>query len=108
MNYDYSAGGAYFLTVCAKERRNYFWDRVGATIGRPQDVPLTSYGKALDQAIHNITVTYPSVSVEEYVIMPDHFHLLLIVYTDMNGRPMVAPTMSRLVQQLKGVVTKEI
>ena len=40
--------------------------------------------------------------------MPDHIHLLLFVHSDENGRPMVAPTMSRVVQQLKGYVTKRI
>lgn len=34
-NYDYSSCGAYFLTICTAERRNYFWSNVGATIGRP-------------------------------------------------------------------------
>ena len=35
-NYDYSSTGAYFITICTSERRNYFWNDVGATIGRPQ------------------------------------------------------------------------
>ena len=37
--FDYSAGYAYFITICTKDRRNYFWNDVGATIGRPQDTP---------------------------------------------------------------------
>ncbi|MBR6921224.1 MAG: hypothetical protein IKH51_03420 [Clostridia bacterium] len=40
--------------------------------------------------------------------MPDHIHLLLSIRADENGRPMVAPTVSRIVQQLKGYVTKRI
>ena len=40
--------------------------------------------------------------------MPDHIHILLIVRADEYGRPMVAPTMSRVVQQLKGYITKRI
>ena len=107
-NYDYSSCGAYFLTICTKERRNYFWNNVGATIRRPQDVVLSPYGQTADNAIQNITVRYPSIALESYVIMPDHIHLLLRVRTDENGRPMVAPTMSRVVQQLKGYITKRI
>ena len=42
------------------------------------------------------------------MIMPDHIHLLLIIRSDEYGRPMVAPTISRVVQQLKGYVTKRI
>ena len=107
-NYDYSTTGAYFLTICTSERRNYFWDNVGATIGRPQDVVLSRYGSIVDEAINNIPSIYPTVEVDCYVIMPDHIHLLLIIRADEYGRPMVAPTMSRVVQQLKGHITKQI
>ena len=107
-NYDYSSSGGYFLTICTLERRNYFWDNVGATIGRPQDVILSHYGNIVDEAINNISSIYPAIKVDCYVIMPDHIHLLLIVRSDEYGRPMVAPTMSRVVQQLKGYITKRI
>ena len=105
---DYDTVGAYFITICTKERQNYFWNNVGATIGRPQDVELSPYGKTVDDAINNISNIYPSISVEQYVIMPDHIHLLLLIHADDCGRPMVAPTISRVVQQLKGYVTKNI
>ncbi len=31
-NYDYNTPGAYFITVCTKDRKNLFWENVGATI----------------------------------------------------------------------------
>ena len=40
--------------------------------------------------------------------MPNYIHLLLQVNTDANGRPMVAPTISTVVQQLKGTISKQI
>ena len=40
--------------------------------------------------------------------MPDHIHLILIIQNDPSGRPMAAPTISRLVNQLKGYATKQI
>ena len=107
-DFDYSAAGAYFITVCTLERRNYFWENVGATIGRPQDIVLSEYGKIADQAISNIPMIYPLVSLEQYVIMPDHIHLLLRIGSNEGGRAMRAPTMSRIVQQMKGYVTKQI
>ena len=106
--YEYSLPGAYFIPICTKERRNYFWNNVGAPIGRPQDVELSACGKIVDEAINNIDIVYESVSVEHYVIMPDHIHLLLLIRADEYGRPMVAPTMSRVVNKLKGYVTKQI
>ncbi len=110
-NFDYSASGAYFVTVCTKIRTNYFWDtanNVGATIGRPQDVPLSPYGKLVEQAILNIPRIYPAITVEHYVVMPDHFHLILLFHTDEYGRPMVAPTLNRVVNHLKGHISRKI
>ena len=107
-NYDYSSCGAYFLTICTAERKNYFWNSVGATIGRPQDVKLSQHGRIAEKAINNISETYRSLSVEQYVIMPDHIHLLITICADENGRPMVAPTMSRVIQQMKGYIRKHI
>ena len=51
-NYDYNTPGAYFITVCTKDRKNLFWENVGATIGRPFE--LSEYGKIADTAIKNI------------------------------------------------------
>ena len=106
-NYDYSSCGAYFITVCTLKKQNCFWENVGAIIDRPQDVELSTYGKIVDQAIKNIPSAYPALLLESYVIMPNHIHLLLRVCADEYGRPLVAPTMSRVVKQLKGVVSKQ-
>ena len=107
-NYDYSSCGAYFITVCTLERRNYFWTAVEATNGRPPNIELSPCGKMVDDAIQNIPIAYPSLALESYVIMPNHIHLLLRVRVDEYGRPLVAPTMSRVIKQLKGIVTKQI
>ena len=95
--YDYSRTGVYFITVCTKERRNYFWNNVGATIGRPQDIELSPYGVIVDEAINKIPEIYPSVSIKQYVIMPDHIHMLVLIRSDDNRRPMVAPTEEKLI-----------
>ena len=107
-NYSYSSCGAYFLTICTVERRNYFWENVGATIGRPSGIKLSTYGEIVDDAINNIPKIYPAILVDRYIIMPDHIHILLQIKEKENGRPMVAPTVSRVVQQMKGHVTKQI
>lgn len=107
-NFDYSSPGAYFITICTKDRKCIFWDSVGASIARPQMPPLSKHGKIADHAIEQIPIHYPSISVDHYVVMPNHIHLLLQINTDRNGRPMVAPTISTVVQQLKGAITKQI
>ena len=43
-----------------------------------------------------------------YTIMPNHVHLLLQIKGDEDGRAMPAPTISKVVQQMKGSVTKQV
>lgn len=40
--------------------------------------------------------------------MPNHIHLILQIHTDENGRAMPAPTVSAVIEQMKGYVTKQI
>ena len=108
-DYNYSQTGAYFVTICVKDRKPILSDvAVGASIARPNENHLTEYGKIVETAIKDIQNHYSVVSVDNYVIMPDHIHLLLQIRADNNGRPMVAPTINRVIQQTKGVITKKI
>ena len=104
--YDYSAPNAYFITICTESRKNLFWTDVGAAIGRPENVPLTNLGMVVRQSIEDIPKHYPAISVDHYVIMPNHIHLLLQINTDADGRPMAAPTISTVINQAKGIVSK--
>ena len=117
--YDYSAPNAYFITVCTDKRRNLFWSDVGAIIDRPQiaeedvgaisdrpNILLTQLGKIVERSIESIHEYYPGVTVDKYVIMPNHIHLLLQIHTDSDGRSMIAPTISTVVRHMKGAVTK--
>lgn len=106
--YDYSAANAYFITICTNHRKNLFWTNAGAVVNSPEDVPLTPYGDAVGRSIHEIPKRYPMISVEKFVIMPNHVHLLLQINTDPDGRPMAAPTVSTVVNQMKGAATKRI
>ena len=106
--YDYSMPNAYFITVCTEKRKNLFWSDVGAIIERPQDSPLTLYGKTVDFYIRAIPNHYPAISVDHYVIMPNHIHLLLQIHTDNNGRSMIAPTISTVVRLFKSTVSKHL
>ena len=105
--YDYSTPNAYFITICTEKRKNLFWTDVGAITDRPEHVPLTNLGRIVQQRIEDISKHYPMVSVDHYVIMPNHIHLLLQINTDVNGRSMIAPTISTVVRLMKGTVSKQ-
>lgn len=104
--YDYNTSGRYFITVCTEKKEKILSSiSVGATIGRPPIVHLSYLGRIVEEAIQEIPKKYSMIMVDHYVIMPNHVHLLLSIIGD-DGRPMVAPTISRVIQQMKGYVTK--
>ena len=125
-DYDYAADGAYFVTFCAKSRTYVFWEDVG-TNSPPEEIPLSDIGKIVDMGIQQIETIYHGVSIDKYCIMPDHIHMLVSLYNyeedsvlqtgeqcsplhgaGANIKETHNPTISRIVKQLKGVVTKSI
>lgn len=126
--YDYSRNGAYFVTVCTKNKMCIFWDNndkyrpittenndvpiVGTAIGRPDcntgKIHLSEYGRYVKQGLMNIQKHYPMVYVDKFVIMPNHIHVIIRIDTVsyLGGRPMAVPTISQVINQFKGWVSK--
>ena len=91
--FDYSSPGAYFVTICTHERQCILSDiTVGAATSRPPELHLSDNGEIVDRAINMITAIHPCISVDNYVIMPNHVHLILRICTDNGGRQVAAPT----------------
>jgi len=105
--YDYSAPNAYFITICTDNRRNLFWTDADAIIDCAKNVPLSNFGTIVQRSIEDIPKYYSVISVDHYVIMPNHVHLLLQIHSDSNGRSMIAPTISTVVRLMKGTVSKQ-
>ncbi|WP_028513990.1 transposase [Ruminococcus flavefaciens] len=126
-NYDYSRNGAYFITICTKNKMCIFWDNndkykpiadnqppiVGAASRRPQNndkkIHLSEYGKIVKNELYKIPTIYSDiVFIPKFVIMPNHVHLILVVNNDNNnGRRNAAPTVSRIMNQFKGCVSRQ-
>ena len=104
--YDYRQKGYYFITICTKDRHELLWNQpyVGARIARPL---LSGIGIIVEKAIKNIPQIYESITIDKYVIMPNHIHLIIIV-SERCGRAMRAPTISTVINQMKGFVSKQI
>ena len=117
-DYDYSRNGAYHIVICVQNDQPLLGTiPVGANCVRPpapSPIHLSDIGQIVEQEIHIMATSYDRLTVEKYVIMPDHIHLLLLIQTvDITHvgancvRP-PAPTVSRVVKQFKGAVTKKI
>ena len=102
--FDYSRAGVYFLTICTENRKNILSEIVGEGSPLPR---LSSCGKIVDRWIHKIPEKYPEASVDCYIIMPNHIHILLSVVKD-DGRGDPSPTVASIIAWLKYQATKEI
>lgn len=132
--YDYASHGAYFVTICTANREPLFWEmdnhggnhkygnnkpgdnnqrggnHVGAANSRPQaTLYLSPAGRVVEHAIQDISAHYPAVSVDKYVIMPNHVHAIIrIETTGEDGRMISAPTLSTVIGQMKRWVSKQL
>jgi len=102
--YCYSQNGAYFVTICAKDRLKLFGTFVGATDpGRPY-VELTELGKCINETI--VHTNRKDVTIEKYVIMPNHLHIIIVLCAETGDRGR-AP-LQVVVRNIKSFPTKQI
>lgn len=99
--YDYSSVGAYFITVCAYYRKCLFWESPCALPDSLSAINLSHFGVIVQNVITQIPIRYPHFSVDNYVIMPNHIHILLQIHADANGRQVAAPTIQTVVGHMK-------
>ena len=87
-NFDYSQGGAYFITICTHNRKQILSDIiVGTGVPDCPKIKLLKYGEIADKYIKQLNDFYDDISVDKYVVMPDHIHLLLNVQNGQSGTP---------------------
>ena len=82
---DYNRNQAVFLTICTKERRCTLSHVVGTGVLDGPQIELTKYGQIADKYINQLNEFYDDLSVESYVIMPNHIHIMLWVKGIENG-----------------------
>ncbi|MBQ6848667.1 MAG: transposase [Clostridia bacterium] len=114
----YNENGVYFITICTEHHRNILCDittpeinAVGAGVPDRPQIQLSRHGAIADAYIRFINDFYPNLSVDKYIIMPNHIHLLLRIDNDgRSGTP--APTkgnstIAQFVSTLKRFCNKE-
>ena len=71
--WDYSRNGYYFVTMCVKNRESVF--------GRFEhgEMILSDMGNIAEQCWRGIPVHFPFVKLDEFVIMPNHVHGIIII-----------------------------
>lgn len=104
-DFDDSASGAYFVTVCTQKRRCILSDiSVGEGLA-PPTTELTDIGKIVEDQLEAVSRRYPAVLIDKYVIMPNHLHLIVVIGEDTGGAS-PSPTLFDVLRVLKSLTTR--
>jgi putative transposase len=74
-NWDYSSPGYYFVTICTREKYPYFGEIKNG------EMVLSEIGVIAQNCWLEIPNHYPFVTLDEFIIMPNHMHGILIINT---------------------------
>ena len=101
--HDYSQPGAYFVTVCIRDKKPLLGDvtRHGVT--------LTDLGRCVETVWNTIPDHHPDVNLDEYVIMPDHMHgVILLGEANAGDGERPPPTLGAVVGSFKSAATRSV
>jgi len=107
--YDYSKNGCYYVTICTKDKIHFFGEVIDGK------VVLSGIGKAAESFWNDIPVHFPFVRLDEYIIMPNHVHGIIVIDRDVGkchgmspnkfSSP-VAGSLSTIINHFKGAVKR--
>ena len=90
--YDYSQNGMYDITICTRSRENLLSKiennggvGLALTLSDAAKPNLTRIGEIVDRNWNEMPNHFPNVVLDEYVIMPNHFHGILVIKSGNNG-----------------------
>jgi REP element-mobilizing transposase RayT len=86
--YDYSKPGAYFVTICLQGRASYL------------EIPEVRH--IVEDAWKALPKRFLTIELDEFVVMPDHFHFILHLHPDHKNRP----TLSNIVGAYKSLTAR--
>ena len=111
-NYDYSNQGSYFITLVTQDRIQLFGTiKDGKTI-------LSAAGKIVAEEWINTIQIRPNIILGEFIIMPDHVHMILTISTQIKNNEeeewihtnpkSPSHTIGAIIRGFKGASTKKI
>lgn len=135
-HYDYDLSGAYFVTICIKDRKRLLShimrpeaddagkegalrDAVGVGALDDPSIPqirLTSLGRIVEKNLLS-SERIPGVKIDRYVIMPDHIHAIFLLdseqYENCKEKPLNEKTpankmLPRIISVFKRFCNREI
>ena len=72
-NWDYGWNGSYFLTICTRNRVYYFGEVIQG------EMKLSEIGQIAEKFLLEIPYRYAYAFIDEYVVMPNHIHIIITI-----------------------------
>ena len=89
--FDYGTVGAYFITICSRDKAKVFGRVVGGgVLDAPRTLP-SPHGKIVIAQIEAMENFYPGLQIEKFVVMPNHIHLIVAVIQSPTGASRTPP-----------------
>jgi putative transposase len=92
--FDYSRSAVYFVTICVQHRECLF-----GTISQNQ-LLLNDAGEMVSKEWLALPSRFPSIILDEFIVMPNHFHGIICILPDAANNP----TLGRIVGAFKSIV----
>ena len=73
LNWDYTNNGAYFITICTKNRKHFYGEIVA------NEMILNEIGITVQKFWLSIPIHFPFVELGNFVVMPNHMHGILVI-----------------------------
>lgn len=101
--YDYSDAGWYFITICTANRKCLFGEIIDGRMN------LNDSGKMIDEILRTLPEHYDNILMDNYIIMPNHVHAIIIIKKPVGPAQGPAPTglsLSDIIYRFKSLTTK--
>lgn len=79
-SWDYGSNAPYFVTICTKHKINFF-GKIKENI-----IEFSPLGKIAHQYWLDIPKHFPFVELDEYIIMPNHIHGIIVINKNVESQ----------------------
>lgn len=111
--YDYSQNGAYFITISTHRKQNLFGEIID------EEIKLNEFGRIVEDEWLRTAKMRSNIVLDEFVVMPNHVHGIVIIQRECRGTLQRAPTFEEfgqltsdsipsIIRGFKSAVTKRI
>ena len=94
--YDYSQAGVYFITICTAGKKHILGRVVGGGVLDAPHVCLSDHGIIAEQTLLKMNDFYGDISIDKYVVMPNHVRFIITVAAHGGSSRTPTPTNAKL------------